>query len=142
MLKNLTLVAMAAVLMTGCNGTDSQHVEQSAKEEGKKLETSAKVETKKLEKSMSEGVNSTKIKAALTASSRLDASHVTVNTEKDTVYLRGSVPTADQKQLAARIASDTVGKEQHIVDELKVEAHPSDNDSPKEKSTPSSTATP
>ena len=142
-------LSLTALSLGGCSSTDSQHMQETTKQEGQKLEksakeesqklaSSAKVEGKKLEKSVTEGVNTTKIKAALTASSKLDASHITVETVNANVYLRGSVPTADEKQLAVHIASDTIGKDQHVVDELKVEAHPSDKD----KSSPTSTATP
>jgi osmotically-inducible protein OsmY len=121
-------VAVAA-LLTGCSSTDTQHAQESAKSfeqkasvEGKKLESSAKVEGKKLETSAAEGVNSTKVKAALMASSKLNTSHLNVDTEGKTIYLRGSVPTAEEKTLAARIAGDTADKDQKVVDQLKVEA--------------------
>ena len=48
------------------------------------------------------------VKAALTADTTIDASHIDVDTNHDTktVTLRGSVPTADQKAAAERVARD------------------------------------
>ena len=48
------------------------------------------------------------VKAALTADSTIDASHIDVDThdETRTVTLRGYVPTAEQKAAAERIARD------------------------------------
>jgi osmotically-inducible protein OsmY len=48
------------------------------------------------------------VKAALTADTTIDASHIDVDTEHETrtVTLKGTVPTAEQKAAAERIARD------------------------------------
>jgi osmotically-inducible protein OsmY len=48
------------------------------------------------------------VKAALTADTMIDASHIDVDTDDDTrtVTLKGTVPTAEQKSAAERIARE------------------------------------
>jgi osmotically-inducible protein OsmY len=57
---------------------------------------------------ISAGKQTFDVKAALTADTSIDASHIDVDTNADTktVTLRGTVPTAAQKDAAERIAKD------------------------------------
>jgi osmotically-inducible protein OsmY len=61
------------------------------------------------------------VKSALIADERIDTSNINVdtNTDTNTVVLKGSVPTAQQKQLAEQIARDKA-KGYRIVNQLAV----------------------
>ena len=65
------------------------------------------------------------VKGALLADKNVDASHIDVDVDKSarTVYLRGTVPTADQKARAERIARDKVS-DYFVRNELTVMAVP------------------
>ena len=61
------------------------------------------------------------VKSALIADERVDTSNINVdtNTDTNTVVLKGSVPTAAQKQLAEQIARETA-KGYRVVNQLVV----------------------
>jgi len=65
------------------------------------------------------------VKGALLADKNVDASHIDVDVDKNakTVYLRGTVPTADQKARAERIARDKAG-DYFVRNELTVMVRP------------------
>jgi osmotically-inducible protein OsmY len=104
-------------------------VAQGAKEAGDKLAEGAKKlgekvgpEAKRIGDKVAEGAQSVgtglsgaketvAIKAALVADDRVDASHIDVDTDTDarTVTLRGRVPNAAQKAVAAQIAAKHAG---------------------------------
>jgi hyperosmotically inducible protein len=65
------------------------------------------------------------VKAALTADTSIDASHIDVDTNGDTktVTLKGTVPTAAQKAAAERVARDKA-EGYTIVNQLTVVANP------------------
>jgi osmotically-inducible protein OsmY len=83
-------VVMAALGLTGCSRTA----------EGVKADTSRAVENVKA------GLETIDVKTALLSDATLDASRIDVDTYADRklVVLRGSVPTAAQKDEAGRIA--------------------------------------
>lgn len=68
----------------------------------------AKQDTEKAAETVAAGVETMDVKAALIADGRVDASNVNVDTiaSTKTVVLKGSVPTAEQKSAAERIARE------------------------------------
>lgn len=68
----------------------------------------AKQDTEKVAETMAAGAETVDVKAALIADGRVDASNINVDTvaSTKTVVLKGSVPSADQKIAAERIARE------------------------------------
>ena len=68
----------------------------------------AKEDTEKAAENVSAGAETVDVKSALIADGRVDASNINVDTVASTrtVVLKGSVPTAEQKSAAERIARD------------------------------------
>jgi osmotically-inducible protein OsmY len=68
----------------------------------------AKQDTEKAAETVAAGAETVDVKSALIADGRVDASNINVDTVASTrtVVLKGSVPTADQKSAAERIARD------------------------------------
>jgi osmotically-inducible protein OsmY len=132
------VIILAAGLLSGCTPSDkatvndaANHAGETVKDVGNQIEEKArpalekagqetKVAAEKAKKSLADSALSAKVKTAMSASDRLDTSHLDVDTVKQVVYLRGSVPKADQVHLAMNIARDTVGKGVKVVDQLKV----------------------
>lgn len=111
MKKELCLTLAAALLAVGCSQAERQDLTESANRG-----------LAKAERAVDNSVSTAKIKSALMASPKLDASKINVDSDKNVVYLRGSVPSVEQKALATRLATDMVEKNQQVVDELKVAA--------------------
>lgn len=68
----------------------------------------AKQDTEKAAETMAAGAETVDVKAALIADGRVDAGNINVDTvaSTKTVVLKGSVPTAEQKAAAERIARE------------------------------------
>ena len=68
----------------------------------------AKQDTEKAAETVAAGAETVDVKSALIADGRVDASNINVDTVASTrtVVLKGSVPTADQKSAAERIARE------------------------------------
>jgi osmotically-inducible protein OsmY len=61
-----------------------------------------------------------KVKTAMTASSKLNTSGIDVDTKDKVVTINGAVADGNQRQLAERIAKDTVGPDVQVVNKLQV----------------------
>lgn len=68
----------------------------------------AKKDTEKAAETVAAGAETVDVKSALIADGRVDASNINVDTvaSTHTVVLKGSVPTAEQKSAAERIARE------------------------------------
>jgi osmotically-inducible protein OsmY len=68
----------------------------------------AKADTEKVVEKVAAGAETVDVKSALVADGRIDATNVNVDTMADTktVVLKGTVPTAEQKAMAEKIAMD------------------------------------
>lgn len=122
-MRTLTTAALlGALLMLGCTQQETQNAEQSLQKGAANVERTLQKGAKDVGKAVSTGMDTAQLKSALMASEKLDTSHINVDKEGNTFHLRGSVPDAEQKALAARIANDVVGKDEKVVDELKVGA--------------------
>lgn len=81
----------------------------------------AKQDTEKVAEKVAAGAETVDVKAALIADGRVDASSINVDTvaSTKTVVLKGSVPTAEQKSAAERIAREQA-KGYTIVNQLTI----------------------
>jgi osmotically-inducible protein OsmY len=61
-----------------------------------------------------------KVKTAMTASSKLNTTGINVDTVNKVVTINGAVADQNQKQLAERIAKDTVSTDVQVVNKLQV----------------------
>jgi osmotically-inducible protein OsmY len=101
---------------------EAKRVEEKAKpviEAAKPVTDAVKKEAgKKLE----QGKIGARVTAALKANANLPST-IRVDADEDAggVKLRGKVKTAEQKQLAERVAKDTIGKDKTVQNDLKVE---------------------
>lgn len=110
----------SSLLVAGCSQQEQQNAEQNLQKGAANVERTLEKGAKDVGKAVSTGVDTAKVKSALMASEKLNTDHLNVDKEGNTFYLRGSVPDAEQKALAARIANDVIGKDEKVVDELKV----------------------
>lgn len=122
----MTLLA-TAVLAVGCSQAERNDMAYKADENMKQAGQTAKQELTKAGQAMDEGVNSTRIKSALLASKKLDASYINVDTSQKTIFLRGSVKTEEQKKLANDLTNNMIGPDQKLVNELKIAANPDEH---------------
>lgn len=117
MMKNsLMILLAAAALAAGCSQAERKDLAREA-DQG----------LHKAGQALDEGVSTTRIKSALLASQKIDASHINVDTEQKTVFLRGSVKSAEQKKLAHELTNTMIEPGQKLVDELKIAANPDEN---------------
>jgi osmotically-inducible protein OsmY len=81
----------------------------------------AKQDTEKAAEAMAAGAETFDVKAALIADGRVDAGNINVDTvaSTKTVVLKGSVPSAEQKAVAERIAREQA-KGYNVVNELTI----------------------
>ena len=118
-----TIISLAAALaLAGCSRQQTAEAGSQAdraKNQAQKALGNARVE-------LQNGTVTARVKTAMMASTRLDTSNVNVDTNNGVVYLKGSVPAADQKNLAMQIAKDTVGSGTKVVSQLQV-AKPAKN---------------
>lgn len=128
MMKNqLMILLTAATLAVGCSQAERNDMANKADQGVQQAGQTAKKEMKKAGEAMDEGMSSTRIKSALLASKKLDASNINVDTAQKTVYLRGSVKTAEQKKLANDLTNNMMDSDQKLVNELKIAANPDSN---------------
>jgi osmotically-inducible protein OsmY len=115
-------VATLALMTVACEDTSR------AREETKDAAAQAAEKTADAARSAGGAIDAAKqtfdVKAALTADTSIDASHIDVDTNHDTrtVTLKGTVPTAAQKSEAERIAREKA-EGYTIVNDLTVAAH-------------------
>lgn len=102
-------------------------IEKGAKNAGEAVENATKGAAEAVEnagKEVAEEGDNAKttlaVKNAILSADNIDASNLNVDTEEKTVYLRGSVPTAQGKQRAESIAKNLVGTKYTIKNELTV----------------------
>jgi osmotically-inducible protein OsmY len=115
-LVTIGICALALAGLTGCNERQKVEASNSARRAGDEI----KQATARAQHDLSDGTITLKVKTALVDSDKLDTSAINVDTKDKVVHLRGTAASADQKQLAERIARDTVGKDVKVVSELGV----------------------
>ncbi len=117
MMKTQVLILLtSAVLAVGCSQTERNDMANQA-DQG----------MRQAGQTMDEGMNTARIKSALLASKKLDASDINVDTSAKTVFLRGSVKTEEQKKIANDLTNTMIEPDQKLVNELKIAANPDPN---------------
>ncbi len=117
MMRNQLMILIAtAALAPGCSQAERKDMANKA---DKGMQQAGQA--------MDEGMSSTRIKSALMASKKLNASNINVDTAQKTVFLRGSVKTKEQKKLAQDLTHNMMDPDQKLVNELKVTANPDSN---------------
>jgi hypothetical protein len=118
-----TLAVVAALVTYGCEDTGraKEETREAAERAGEKVESGARGAGSEIDAAK----QTFDIKAAFTADTSIDASHIDVDTNDDTktVTLKGTVPTAAQKMGAERIAREKA-EGYTVVNELTVTARP------------------
>ena len=130
-----TLCALALIGAAGCQ---KQEVEKTVEDAGKTIERGAEKAVPAVEKGMATAVPAVekagkavaktavemamtgKVKTALIANKTISASEINVDTVGKVVYLRGTVPSAAQKNLAGVIAKKEAGNGYAVKNELKI----------------------
>jgi osmotically-inducible protein OsmY len=107
-----------AIGLFGCSPQQQAEANNQAKNAEKQVEQAAQKAGNALENA---GITA-KVKTAMTASSKLNTSQINVDTKDKVVTLNGAVADQNQRQLAERIAKDTVDHDVKVVNNLQV--HP------------------
>src|SRR5437016_4411127 len=117
-LKYLSACAgFVTLALCGCSSQNQEKV--AAASDKTKQELSRAAEKTKhaaalAKKDLTDGTISIKVKSAMLESDKLDTTSVNVDTKDRVTHIKGTVPTAEMKNLAGRIASDTVGKDVRV----------------------------
>ncbi|MBS2040426.1 BON domain-containing protein [bacterium] len=127
MKKPLIYLMLTTILAAGCSQSERNNMANQTNQGLREASQTVKQDLHKAGRAVDEGLSSTRIKSALMASRKLDASHINVDTEKKTVYLRGSVKTQEQKKIARDLTNTMIEPGQKLVDELKIAANPDEN---------------
>ena len=122
--RRLAGAAIAAgiisLLMAGCS---QQTIESAGKDVARNteiVEREAKRAERKARPQIAKGQLGLRVTTALKANQKLPGS-IRVDAGEDGVKLRGTVKTQEQKELAERVARDTLSEEYTVTNDLKVE---------------------
>jgi osmotically-inducible protein OsmY len=111
------VVLAAALALPGCTERQEAEANSAARDAGNKVEQLAE----RAKEGLKDGSVTTRVKSALVASGKLDASRIDVDTKGKTVTLKGVVKDQAQKATAERIANDIVDAETKVMSQLTVE---------------------
>jgi hypothetical protein len=114
-------LALATVLC-GCSQQTQQQVENTGQAVVTDVKENAQQAVDVTKDAVADAELTASVKSALIASDKLDHSALNVDTSAKVVYLRGHVPTVDQKSLAEEIAKNTVSAGVTVQNELSVGA--------------------
>ncbi len=121
------LVLLAA--LTGCTENTQQEVSDTATTVASEVRDSAESAAESVgeaAESAGEAIRETgvaaEVKTALMASDQVETSHLNVDVDGETVFLRGTVPAEEQVALAEQIAIETVSEGTAVTNELTVAA--------------------
>lgn len=112
-------IALTALLLMGCSQADQEKTQQKLENGAKQAEQGLKTGAAELGKAAEHGIDVTKVKSVLMASSKLDSSKLNVDKEGNTFVLRGSVPNEEQKKLAEELTRGVMGKDDNVRNDLK-----------------------
>jgi Putative phospholipid-binding domain. len=106
------LLCVGALASTGCSQQTLESAQEDAERNIQTVRREAKPALKKLD-------NGGRVTAAIQANKQLPST-IRVDADTDGVKLRGTVKTAQQKDMAEQIARDTLGPDLKVVNDLKV----------------------
>lgn len=137
------LLALAlCTALSGCNAQTQQQVEDTTRSVASDVKENAGQAVDATKAAAAEAEITTSVKSALMASDKVDTAALNVDTEGQTVYLRGAVKTDDEKALAEEIAKNTVAQGVTVTNELAVSPEPGASVSPNPQSVSSPAMTP
>ncbi len=121
-MKINSLVAGFALvaLLGGCSPQTQQQVEDTSKAVAADVKQGAADAVDATKDAAAAAETTTKVKAALVASSNIDSTGINVDTVGTTVALKGTVPTEEQKTTAEEVAKNTAPAGSTIQNELTV----------------------
>lgn len=119
-----------AILLVGCTQQAQQQIEDTGKAVVVDVQEQSAQAVKKSQEAVADAEITASVKSALLASKKMDTRALNVDTVKGTVFLRGAVPTDQQKALAEQIAKSTVPTESDVVNQLAVGTEPAVTPSP------------
>lgn len=114
------IVLAAGLMLVGCSPQEQAEVQNTVQNAAATVQKEAKPLLDKTGKAVTDASITARVKAAMTASTKLDSSDINVDTKNKVVYLKGTVPDAAQKKLADSIASNTLGSGESMVSQLQV----------------------
>ncbi|HEV2472543.1 MAG TPA: BON domain-containing protein [Chthonomonadales bacterium] len=108
----------SAVFLAGCTPA----AQRRARIQGQAIDQQTQQGIHAAQKALSSDAVTARVRAAMGSSQKLDTSHIGVDTNKNIVTLRGTVPSADQQKLAERIARDTLSPKFTVKSFLRVDS--------------------
>ena len=114
------ILAGLCALGIGLSGCSKQQ-EMEASSQAQRAKQKFQQATADAGKKLTDAGITAKVKTAMVASSKLNTSGINVDTANKVVTLNGAVADQNQKQLAERIAKDTVGPDVQVVNKLQVQ---------------------
>jgi osmotically-inducible protein OsmY len=125
-LMTTALVAIfAAALMGGCSQEAKEDYSQAGDNLGQaaeKIGEGAKKDASQAAATAEDTTMTGKVKGALMSADGVDSKGIDVDTRDKVVHLKGTVPTEDQKAKAEQIATNQVGTDFTVSNELTVAA--------------------
>lgn len=137
--RNL-MAALALLALLGCSQQTQQQVQNTTAAVATEVRENASQAVQVGQEAAAHVEVTASVKSALMASDKMDTSALNVDTVDGHVYLRGYVPTVDQRTLAQEIATNTVAKGTNVINELAVGVDVSP--SPASSATPGPARTP
>lgn len=121
-MKNFAAGMALVALLGGCSAQTQQQVEDTSKAVAADVEKKVEEGVDATKEAAAAAETTTKVKAALVASSNIDSTGINVDTVGTTVSLKGSVPSEEMKATAEEIAKNTAPAGATIQNELTVGA--------------------
>jgi len=120
MWQKSVIVLAAGLALAGCTQQEQAEVQSTVQNAATKVQKETKPLLDKAGKAMTDTSITTRVKTAMTASTKLDTSDINVDTKNKVIYLKGTVANAGQKKLAESIAANTAGPGEKVVSQLRV----------------------
>jgi hypothetical protein len=134
-LRNL-IATLAFVAVVGCSPATQQQVQNTTRAVATEVREGATQAVEVSKEAAAQAEVTVSVKGALLASDKVDTSALNVDTVNSAVYLRGYVPTLEQRTLAEEIANNTVADEIAVVNELAVGVDVTSSSTPLAGATP------
>ena len=122
--EDMSQAGDAASTAAAKTGEAAAKTGEAAATDVKKAGDTAVEVTKDAAANVADATMTPKVKQALLGASGLETKDINVETANNTITLKGSVPTADQKKQAETVAKGVAGKDYKVDDQLTVSGAP------------------
>jgi osmotically-inducible protein OsmY len=109
-------IVVAALLVAGCTSQSREEYGQAGNEAAQAIKTDASAASKMA----AADAETAKVKSALITASGLNVGGIHVETNGKEVFLKGSVPSAEQKHQAEKTAKGAAGRSYTVIDQLAI----------------------